>query len=108
MSCLSICKESGTPIFGDLIYSQNSIIYKASIHAGKINNLEGGVVLLKINVRAIDFRRSKGNYIKTLDFSYESNLTFTICKNDDKCHLDFFPNHKFYREEIILTKVAPL
>ena len=91
-----------------MINFQNSIIYRASVHAGKINNLEGGVVLLKINGRAIDFRHSKGNYIKTLDFSYESNLTFTIWQNDDKCHLDFFPNHKFYREEIIHTKVAPL
>ena len=53
MSSLSFCKESGTPIFGDLIYSQNSIIYKASIHAGKINNLEGGVILLKIKRKQI-------------------------------------------------------
>ena len=90
VKCPSFCgSKDSTPVYGYHVYSQNSSVCRASIHMGKISDIEGGVIKLIIRGMKKDLKGGNQNGIHSEYHSGESKLTFTVEPNDNMCPLDF-------------------
>ncbi len=95
IKCPSLCgSQDSTPVFGSGKYSQSSSICRAAIHSGKLKNLEGGVVMLKVGAKESNLKGGTKNGITSLNFPSESLVTISFEENHDKCPLDFNKNPK--------------
>jgi hypothetical protein len=86
--CPAGCASDPSPIYGTGIYTDNSSICKAALHAGFIKDTLGGTVEVNVEPGRKNYNGSTKYNIDSLDYSEEWSRSFRVKKFNPYCPLD--------------------
>ena len=92
LNCPRFCVEkSKYKVYGNKVYSENSSVCRAAVHAGAIKN-SGGNFVLKIQPSKNKYTSSWSNRVKSFLWHIKDENCFTIEKYHPTCPIDIFKN----------------
>lgn len=86
--CPRNCGSSSSQIFGNGIYTDNSSICKAAIHAGIIKDSEGGTIEINLEPGQKNYIGSTSNNIESNDYPNEWDRSFRVKPYKPNCPID--------------------
>jgi hypothetical protein len=86
--CPRNCSISKSAVYGSNIYTDNSSVCKAAVHAGVINDSEGGIVELGVQPGSTNYKGSNKHNVETLDYLEKWDRSFTVSKYQPYCPID--------------------
>ena len=86
--CPKGCALDPSPIYGSGVYTDNSSICKAAIHAGVITDMNGGIFELFVEHGRKNYNGSTSHNIDSLDYSNEWTKSFRLKKYNPYCPID--------------------
>ena len=86
--CPAGCASDTSPIYGTGIYTDNSSICKAALHAGFIKDTLGGTVEVNVEPGRKNYNGSTKYNIDSLDYSEEWSRSFRVKKFNPYCPID--------------------
>jgi hypothetical protein len=86
--CPSGCSSDPSPIYGTGIYTDNSSICKAALHAGFIKDAIGGTVEVNLEPGRKNYNGSSKFNIDSLDYTEEWSRSFKVKQFNPYCPLD--------------------
>lgn len=86
--CPRNCSVSKSAVYGSNIYTDNSSICKAAVHAGAIKDSDGGIVELGVQPGRTNYKGSNKHNVETLDYLEKWDRSFTVSKYQPYCPID--------------------
>jgi hypothetical protein len=86
--CPKGCSTDPTLIYGSGLYTDNSSICKAAVHAGVISDLTGGIFELKVEPGSKNYIGSSTHNVETLDYPDKWDRSFRVKKYNPYCPID--------------------
>lgn len=86
--CPRNCGSSSSQVFGNGIYTDNSSICKAAIHAGFIKDSEGGTIEINLEPGQKNYIGSTANNIESMDYPNEWDRSFRVKHYKPNCPID--------------------
>ena len=86
--CPKYCSADSSPIYGSGMYTDNSSICKAAIHAGVITDMNGGIFELNVEPGRKNYLGSSSHNIDSLDYPDEWDKSFKVKKYNPYCPID--------------------